>query len=332
MELAVAPDDRERVAADPGLGRLGDAEHGRGRERSVDRVAPTLERPHAGARRERVARGDHRVGRDRRRPRPTARSRLARPEQTAEVDRHGRRSISGPNATGMRKAARRRAALQALCRRMIAVSPQQESEHVSAARTATFSPPQRKSGAAARPRSVWSPEGTDLPPYVTAAAPATSVRCVDGQTLGPPPVPGITPFRLTRHSTWVDGFGSPTVPECRTSSNGSGTGPRSWPTVAWARSSPAPCRGSAARRRPTSAPESVVALHAELHPRRRRADRDEHLRRQSGEARGALPRGRARAINHAGVRLAREAREVAGRESRRRLDRAARRAGELRCS
>ena len=48
------------------------------------------------------------------------------------------------------------------------------------------------------------------------------------------------------------------------------------------------------------APESVVALHVELHPRRRRADRDEHVRRQPAQAGRALPRGRVRADQLAG--------------------------------
>ena len=59
MQLASPPDLREEIAADPGVARLGDAEHRRGRERGVDRVPAALERPHAGTRRERMARRHH---------------------------------------------------------------------------------------------------------------------------------------------------------------------------------------------------------------------------------------------------------------------------------
>ena len=58
-QLAVAPDEREAVAADAGRHRLDDAQHGRGGERRVDRVAAALERPQARLRRERLAGGDH---------------------------------------------------------------------------------------------------------------------------------------------------------------------------------------------------------------------------------------------------------------------------------
>ena len=78
----------------------------------------------------------------------------------------------------------------------------------------------------------------------------------------------------------------------------------------------APCPGCAAPRRRTSrAPESVDRRAPRLHPRRRRADRDEHVRREPAEARAALPRGRVRADQRApAVKLAREAREVSGRD------------------
>ena len=84
---------------------------------------------------------------------------------------------------------------------------------------------------------------------------------------------------------------------CRAgSSTASPRARRSSPTAAWARSS----RGAVPRLRCPEeanlrAPESVVAVHVELHRGRRRADRDEHLRRQPPQARRALPRGRARA-------------------------------------
>ena len=52
----------------------------------------------------------------------------------------------------------------------------------------------------------------------------------------------------------------------------------------------------------------------ELHRGRGRADRDEHLRRKPAQARPRAPRRRFEEINSAGVRLAREAREVAGRD------------------
>ncbi len=63
---AVAPDDREAVAADPGRHRLGHAEHRRGRERGVGRVPAALEHAQPGAGGERLARRDHPVERDRR--------------------------------------------------------------------------------------------------------------------------------------------------------------------------------------------------------------------------------------------------------------------------
>ena len=66
--VAVAPDQREAVAADAGRHRLGDAEHGGRGQRRVGRVAAALERPQPGRRGERLARRDHRLGRDGRRP------------------------------------------------------------------------------------------------------------------------------------------------------------------------------------------------------------------------------------------------------------------------
>ena len=68
VQLALPPDLREEVAADPGVARLGDAEHRRRRESSVDRVPALLEGAHPGARRQRVARRHHRVAEDGRTP------------------------------------------------------------------------------------------------------------------------------------------------------------------------------------------------------------------------------------------------------------------------
>ena len=63
------------------------------------------------------------------------------------------------------------------------------------------------------------------------------------------------------------------------------------------------------------APEAVLAAHVEFIQRRRRRDPDQHLRRERGQARAA--RGSRRAcgeLNEAGAKIAREAREVAGRD------------------
>ena len=77
------------------------------------------------------------------------------------------------------------------------------------------------------------------------------------------------------------------------------------------------------------APEAVVSLHVELHRGRRRADRDEQLRREPAQARRPLPRGRARAINAAGGEARpRRTRVDRPRRLHRRLDRAARRGGD----
>ena len=69
-----------------------------------------------------------------------------------------------------------------------------------------------------------------------------------------------------------------------------------------------PGRGQSARAR-----ECRDTAH-ELHPRRRRPDRDEHLRRQPAQASQLYLEDEFERINSAGVKLAREAREVAGRE------------------
>ena len=61
------------------------------------------------------------------------------------------------------------------------------------------------------------------------------------------------------------------------------------------------------------APESVVAVHASYIRAGRRADRDEHVRRQPPKLASTLDDEFER-INSAGVRLAREAREVSGRD------------------
>ena len=60
-ELSVLPDDRERIAADPGRHRLGDAENGGGGKRRVDGVPPAFERPEPGLCCGRLARRDHRL-------------------------------------------------------------------------------------------------------------------------------------------------------------------------------------------------------------------------------------------------------------------------------
>ena len=69
------------------------------------------------------------------------------------------------------------------------------------------------------------------------------------------------------------------------------------------------CPEEANLRAPESVSRSISASSA-----RRRPDRDEHLRREPAQARRALPRGRPRAINEAGVKIARDAREVSGRD------------------
>ena len=63
-QLAVSPDQRERVAAETGGHRLGDAEDGRRRQDRVDRVAASLERPQPRVGRALLARRDHRLERD----------------------------------------------------------------------------------------------------------------------------------------------------------------------------------------------------------------------------------------------------------------------------
>ena len=78
VQLAVEPEQREGVAADAVVGRLADGEHRRRRQRRVDRVAARLERAHARARGQRVARGHHRVGGDRRQAGPPRRARHRR--------------------------------------------------------------------------------------------------------------------------------------------------------------------------------------------------------------------------------------------------------------
>ena len=68
LELAVPPDLREAVAADPGRHRLGDAQDGGGGQRRVGGVPAALERAQPRTGRERLARGDHPLRRDRGRP------------------------------------------------------------------------------------------------------------------------------------------------------------------------------------------------------------------------------------------------------------------------
>ena len=88
MKLPVVPDDGERVATGTVVGRLGHGEHDGGRQRGVDGVATRAERLEPGRARERMARRDHRVARDRRHPAPATSVRGTRPEQRLEVDVH----------------------------------------------------------------------------------------------------------------------------------------------------------------------------------------------------------------------------------------------------
>ena len=64
VRLGPVPDDREQVAAHPGRHRLGDAQHRRGRDRRVDRIAARIERAEPGEGGERLARRHHGLGRD----------------------------------------------------------------------------------------------------------------------------------------------------------------------------------------------------------------------------------------------------------------------------
>ena len=59
--LAIPPDDREGIPADPGRHRLGNAEHGGSRERGVGCIPAALEGAEPRPSGERLARGDHRV-------------------------------------------------------------------------------------------------------------------------------------------------------------------------------------------------------------------------------------------------------------------------------
>ena len=65
-QLPVPPELSEEVAADARVARLGNTEHRCSRERGIDGVAAALERSDAGTRRERMARGHHRLSEDRR--------------------------------------------------------------------------------------------------------------------------------------------------------------------------------------------------------------------------------------------------------------------------
>ena len=64
VEAAVLPEEREGIAADPGRHRLGHAEDGGGGEPGIDRVATLFEGAQSRPRRERLARGHHRLGGD----------------------------------------------------------------------------------------------------------------------------------------------------------------------------------------------------------------------------------------------------------------------------
>ena len=58
------PDDREQVATDPTRHRLDDPEHGVGRDRGIDGVAPLLQHADGGRGRQRLAGGGHAVAGD----------------------------------------------------------------------------------------------------------------------------------------------------------------------------------------------------------------------------------------------------------------------------
>ena len=74
------------------------------------------------------------------------------------------------------------------------------------------------------------------------------------------------------------------------------------------------------------APESVLERASRLHPRGRRADRDEHVRREPGQARAPVPRRRARGDQRRRrAHRARGARGLRPRRLHRGLDRPARR-------
>ena len=79
LGLAVPPDDREAVAADPGRHGLGHRKHGGGGDGGVGRVAATLEHAQTRAGGELLAGRDHRAGGDGRRA----------AEREAEGHRHG---------------------------------------------------------------------------------------------------------------------------------------------------------------------------------------------------------------------------------------------------
>jgi mannose-6-phosphate isomerase-like protein (cupin superfamily) len=88
-QAAVVPDEGERVAARSVVGRLGDREHGRGRERGVHGVAAAPERPQAGLGGQGMAGRDHGVAGHRRHAPPAARQRRPRAEERLQVDPHG---------------------------------------------------------------------------------------------------------------------------------------------------------------------------------------------------------------------------------------------------
>ena len=88
VQRALVPHERERVAADAVVGRLGNGQHRSSRESSVNRVPPVLERAQAGAGRERMTRRDHGLGADRGHAPPAARFGAARFEESVEVELH----------------------------------------------------------------------------------------------------------------------------------------------------------------------------------------------------------------------------------------------------
>ena len=104
VQLAVEPQQREGVAADAVVGRLADGEHGRRRERGVDRVAARLQRPHARARGQRVAGGHHRLGGDRRQAGPARGARRSREQPFVQ---HRRADVSGAATPGSARPQRR---------------------------------------------------------------------------------------------------------------------------------------------------------------------------------------------------------------------------------
>ena len=89
---------------------------------------------------------------------------------------------------------------------------------------------------------------------------------------------------------------------------------RSSPTAGWApRLERRPAAALPRRGEPARTGQRPLAP-SRLHPRRRRADRDEHVRREPAKARAHYLEDDVAAINEAAVKIARDAREVSGRD------------------